>query len=92
MIRESFCLQKTFLFVENLLDQVFFFFLRKTFLFLEKFLDCEEVIPLWESSLTEEKFLDQRKFTFLTAEKIIGLLILKAIASTETIKTYILSL
>ena len=61
-------------------------------MFLEKFLDCNEVPPLRESSLAEEKFLDQRKFTFLTTEKIIGLIILKALASTETIKTYILSL
>ena len=32
------------------------------------------------------------KFTFLTAEKIIGLIILKASANVETIKAYILSL
>ena len=32
------------------------------------------------------------KFTFLTSEKIIGRIILKASASAETIKAYILSL
>ena len=39
-----------------------------------------------------EKFLDQGKFTFLNAEKIMGLIILKENAGVESIKTYILSL
>ena len=45
-----------------------------------------------------ENFLDQEKFpfcgklTFLTAEKIIGLIILKANANIKTIETYILTL
>ena len=45
-----------------------------------------------------ENFLDQEKFnfcgklTFLTAEKIIGLIILKTNANVKTIETYILSL
>ena len=39
-----------------------------------------------------EKFLDCGKFTFLTAEKIIGLVILEANVNVETIKAYILNL
>ena len=42
--------------------------------------------------MTVEKFLDCRKRTFFTSEKIIGLIILKAKANTETIMTYILNL
>ena len=37
-------------------------------------------------------FFDYGNFTFLTAEKIISLIIFKTNASFETIKTYILSL
>ena len=39
-----------------------------------------------------EKFLDCGKLTFLTAEKIIGLVILEANVNVETIKAYILNL
>ena len=39
-----------------------------------------------------EKFLDRGKLTFLTAEKIIGLITLKVNADVETMKTYILNL
>ena len=59
---------------------------------VEKFFDQGKFPWLWTSSLIKENFLDSRKFTFLTAEKIIGLIILKANASVETIKTYLLSL
>ena len=45
----------------------------------EKFLDCGN-------------FFDCGKVTFLTAEKIIGLIILKANRNIEIIKTYILNL
>ena len=38
-----------------------------------------------------EKFLDCGKFTFLNAEKIIDLMILKTNANVETIKTSILN-
>ena len=40
----------------------------------------------------KENFLDCGQFTFFTAEKIIGLIILKRNASVETIKTYALNL
>ena len=40
----------------------------------------------------KENFLDCGQFTLLTAEKIIGLIILKRNASVETMKTYALNL
>ena len=39
-----------------------------------------------------ENFFVQEKLTFLTAEKTIGLIILKTNTSVENIKTYLLSL
>ena len=42
--------------------------------------------------MTVENFLDCGKLTFLSAEKIIGLIILKTNTNVETIKTYILNL
>ena len=42
--------------------------------------------------MTVEYFLDCGKLTFLSAEKIIGLIILKTNTNVETIKTYILNL
>ena len=59
---------------------------------MEKLLDCGKVSCLWKSSLTVKKCLDQGKITFMTAEKIVNLIILKANARVETMKTYILSL
>ena len=43
-------------------------------------------------SLIVENFLDCGKLTFLTAEKVIGVIILKTNANVETIKTYILNI
>ena len=71
-------LWKTSLLVGNFLDQINVF--------------CEKFPWLWKSYLTKENFLDCGKLTFLTAEKIVGLIILKRNASVETTKTYILSL
>ena len=59
---------------------------------VEKFIDCGKVLWLWKIYMTLGKFLDCRKHTFFTSEKIIGLIILKANANTETIMTYILNL
>ena len=42
--------------------------------------------------MTLENALDRGKFTFLAAEKIIGLIILKTNASVETIKTCFLNI
>ena len=39
-----------------------------------------------------EKFLDCEKLTFLTAEKVIGLITLKVNSDFETMKTYLLDL
>ena len=65
--------------------------------------DCRKVSRLWKSSLTVEKFLEKsslyveklcdcEKLTFLTAEKIIDLKILKANANIEIMKRYSLNL
>ena len=43
-------------------------------------------------SWTVQKFLDYVKLTFLTAQKIISVIILKTNANVKTIKTYILNL
>ena len=43
-------------------------------------------------SWTVQKFLDCVKLTFLTAQKIISVIILKTNANVKTIKTYILNL
>ena len=72
---------------------------------MESFLECGKFPLLWKISLSVEKFLDrgknfltvenflvQEKLTFLTAEKIIGLIILKTNTSVENINTYLLSL
>ena len=67
----------------------------KSFLTVGKFSYCGKVLGLWKISRTVESLQGQiytGKFTFLTAEKIIGLIILKASANVETIKAYILSL
>ena len=45
--------------------------------FAENFLVCGKFPWLWKGSWTVENFLDGVKITFLTAEKIIGLIILK---------------
>ena len=52
---------------------------------METFLDCEQVLWLRKISTTVEKFLDSGKLTFLTAEKLVGLINLKANANAETI-------
>ena len=59
---------------------------------MEKLLDCGKVSCPWKSSLTVKKYLDQGKITFMTAEKIVNLIILKANARVETMKIYIFSL
>ena len=72
---------------------------------MESFLECGKFPLLWKISLSVEKLLDQgkifwlwktslfqEKLTFLTAEKTIGLIILKTNTSVENIKTYLLSL
>ena len=58
---------------------------------MEKFLEYGKVPWISKSSLAAEKFFDCGKITFLAAEKI-RLIILKANANDETIKTYILNL
>ena len=73
---------------------------------VENFLDCEKLPKIFltvESYLIKENFLECRKFlwsrknlcllkNFLTAEKIIGLIILKTNADVEAIKIFFLSL
>ena len=104
--KKDFCLQKTFLFMENLFDQLKFFCRKhsclckistivKNFLTVRKLSYCGKVPGLWKISKTLEILqgrIYQGKFTFLTAKKRIGLIILKSNASVKTIKTYILSL
>ena len=51
---------------------------------MEKFPDSRKVTWLWITSLTVEKLLDCEKLTFLAAEKIICLIILKVNANIET--------
>ena len=74
-------LWKSSLIVENFLDWEKVPWLRKSSLILEKLLECEKVPWL------REKFLDCGKLTFLTAGKVIGLVILKTDANVETIET-----
>ena len=65
----------------------------KSFLTVGKFSYYGRVLGLWKISRTVESLqrqIHKGKLTFLTAEKIIGLIILKA--SVKTIKAYILSL
>ena len=66
--------------------------LWKSLLIVEKSLDCGKFPRLWKSWLIVEKFLDCGKLTFLTAGKIICLIILETNADAEIIKTYILNL
>ena len=54
--------------------------------------DCRKFPWLWEIFLIAENFLDCGKVTFLTVEKIIGLIILKTNTNNEIIKTHILDL
>ena len=68
------------------------FWLCKSPLTGEKFFDCAKVPWLLKSFLIVEKFLHCDKPTFLTTEKIIGQVILKANTDVETIKTYALNL
>lgn len=85
--KKDFCFQKTFLFIENLIDQLKFF--------------CRKLSCLWKTSTTgrfpelwkvyKDKFIKENLLSWLQ-KKIIGLIVLKTSASVETIKAYILSL
>ena len=71
--------------------------LLKTYLIKEKSLFAKNVLDqgkifVCEKRLWSRKNLYLHKKSFLTAEKIISLIILKTNASVETIKTYFLSL
>ena len=94
--RKDFYLWKNSLFVENFFDQRKKK-LWKTSLFVENFLDQVKCFGgkfpwLWKNSSIKKNSLDCGKLTFFTAEKIIGLIILKTNSTVKTIKTYILSL
>ena len=71
---------KNYLIAETFLDCESVIWLWKSSLVLEKFLDSGKVPWLWKSSLIVEILIDCGILTFLTAEKFIGLIILKLIA------------
>ena len=64
----------------------------KSSLNAEKLFEYEIVTWIWESSFNVEKILDCGKLTFLTVQKVKGLIISKANTNVETIKTYISNL
>ena len=89
--RTSPWLWKISLIVEIFLDWEKFPWLWKMLLIAEYFLDCGKFPWLWKTSLIGEIFFDCGKLTFLVAEKITVLLILKTNADVKTIKTYVLN-
>ena len=91
------CQKKQPFFMENFLVGEKFLWSSKIFgwktvLILANFDDCGKAPWLRKVFFTVENFLDCGKFIFLTAEKILGLKILKTSASVKTIKTYLLIL
>ena len=85
-------LRKIFLTVKNFIDYGKFPWMLKISFTIENFFVCRKVLDWGKKFLTVENFLVQEKLTFLTAEKIIGLIILKTNTSVENINTYLLSL
>ena len=101
--KKDFCLQKIFLFTKHLFDQLklscknlsCFWKISmtvKSFLTVGKFSYCGKVLGLWKMwKVYRDKFIKENLLSWLQ-KKIIGLIILRASASVETIEAYILSL